>query len=484
MATKAQKIGKFVEEIKYEQIPESVIKKAKEQILGVLGAMYAGSQTNAAKILTKTTLNNFKGEQEASTFPSGEKTSIENAVYINAASTIALDYVDYLFAGHTGVSSVNVSLALGEKYKISGKELLTNVIIGNEIAGRVGASVLIGPLNGQTLSFIHLGSSVCITARILGLSAEETANALGIAYTIPTTCTYRGFMGPMAKILTAAVPAKVGLHSAYLAKEGFTGALDIFESPVGWCNFNADLPLTNFIDVSLGEFWVTETICYKIYPGCAYIDPMADCLLEIVQKNPDLDYREIEKIDVSGTILMPTMDDMSRPFTNLEELKRTKSHVALNFSVPYNAAVILIDKKLTPEQLSEERIFDPEVQKLIKKVNLMMDIGLTAKTAGIASGLSGGSIEDLQLKSGDEEKFKMYFGGKVVIKMKDGKRYRAKQAEPLGTPGNPYPIENKFKQEATSIKMPESQITKAIELIKNLEELKDINDLIPLLTIP
>ena len=71
----------------------------------------------------------------------------------------------------------------------------------------------------------------------------------------------------------------------------------------------------------------------------------------------------------------------------IEELKRTKSHVALNFSIPYNVAVILIDKKLTPEQFTEERIVDPEIQELAKKVRLSMDIGLTAKTAGITLNL-------------------------------------------------------------------------------------------------
>ncbi len=481
--TKAQNIGKFVKEISFDKIPKTVIKKAKDEILGVLGAMYAGSQTTPAKILTKCTLENFNGKSEATVFPSGDKTSVENAVYINAASTIALDYVDYLFAGHTGVSSVNTSLALGEKYKIGGKELLTNVIIGNEIAGRVGASVIIGPLNGQTLSFIHLASSACITGRILGLTIDEIANSLGIAYAIPTTCTYRGFMGPMAKLLTAAVPAKMGIHSAFLAKEGFTGALDIFENPVGWCNFNADVPLTDFIDVSLGEFWVTETICYKIYPGCAYMDPVADCLLEILEKNPALNVNEIEKIDVAGSIVMPTMDDMSRPFVDLEEIKRTKSHTVLNFYIPYNVAVMLIDRKLTPEQFTEERIFDPKIQTLAKKVNLTMDLGLTAKTAGITSGLGGGGMENLQLQASDAEKFKLYFGGKVVIKMKDGKKYKAKQEEPRGTPGNPYPIEKKFEQEARYIKMPENQIKKVIDTIQKLENIKDISELVSNLSI-
>lgn len=484
MATKAQNIGRFVKNLSYEKIPDAIIKKAKDQILGILGAMYAGSQTLAGKILRKSILENFDGRKEVTIFPTGEKTTLENAVYLNSASTMSLDYDDYLFAAHTGVSSVPVSLALGEKYKINGKELLTSIIIGNEIAGRVGASVIIGPLNGQSLSFVHLGSAACITGKILKLSEELIANSLGIAYAIPTTCTYRGFMGPMSKLLAAAIPIKIGIQAAYLAKEGFTGALDIFEHAVGWCNFNADHPLPQFIDISLGDFWVTETICYKIVPGCAYLDPVADCINEILQNNPDLDYHNIEKVDVAGNITMPTMDDLARPFTNLEELERTKSHVALNFYIPYNVAVMLIDKQLTPAQFSEERILDSEVHQLAQKVHTSMDLGLTAKTAGIASGLNAGArIEEVQLKRTDVDKFKMYFGAKIVIKMKDGTKFKAKQEEPLGTPGNPYPIENKFKQEAKAIKMPEKQILKVINTIQNIEKLKDINELIPLLYI-
>ena len=99
---------------------------------------------------------------------------------------------------------------------------------------------------------------------------------------------------------------------------------------------------------------------------------------------------------------MPTMDDLSRPFTNLEEIKRTKSHTALNFSIPYNVAVILIDKELTPDQFTEERVLDPEIQELSKKIRLSMDIGLTAKTAGIASGLTGSGTDELELKTKQE----------------------------------------------------------------------------------
>lgn len=482
--TKAEKIGEFVKNISFEKIPRTVIEKAKDQVLGVLGALYAGSQTLPAKIIKKCTIENFNGDKSATIFPSGEKTSIKTAVYINAVSTIALDYVDYLFAAHTGVSSVNTALALGEHFKINGKEFLTSIILGNEIAGRVGASAIIGPLNGQALSFVHLGSSACITGRLLGLSEEQIANSLGIAYTIPTTCTYRGIVSPMAKVLIAAVPTKLGIEAAYLAKDGFTGALDIFEHPIGWCNFNADLPLPHFIDISLGSFWVTETICYKMYPGCAYLSPVADAITKIFQKNPDLDYHNIESIEVSGQGLMTFMDDLFRPFVNLEELKRTKSHVALNFSIPYSVAVMLIDKELTPAQFAEKRILDPEVHQLAKRVHISVDLGLTSQTAGIFSVLNVKMGEQgKELKSTDAERFRMYFGAKMIIKMKDGKKYRAKETEPIGTPGNPYPIENKFKQEAKAIKIPEDQILKIIETVQNIEKLKDINDLISLLSI-
>jgi 2-methylcitrate dehydratase PrpD len=481
MATKAEKIAEWITSISYEKVPERVIRVAKQQIFGMLGACYAGSTTYGGKILLET-MKNYDTKPEATIFPSGFKTSILNALYVNAAFSMALDYDDYLGTVHTGTSSYAIPLALGEKLDISGKDYLTNLIIGNEIEGRVGLAVY-PPGEGQMQSFIHAAGGAAIAGKLLGLSKDELANAFGIAlYQAPITIPV-GFWGPHSKLLTSSVPAKIGVEAAFLAKNGFTGSKFIFEDPQGFCKYTSETNFEKVLDSDLGTAWMTESISFKIYPGCAYVDSIADAIFKILEKvkqsGKTLDHKEIESIKISNSLLSSMMDDMSRPFTNLEELKRVQSPVALNFYQPYNVAVILIDQKLTPEQFTVERFLEPNVHELAQKVEIAPDINFSAKSAQI---VPYGDIPNPNFHLGqwDFSKWKMYCGCKILIKMKSGEKWSAKVDIPTGAAGgNSYPMENKFSQEAKLVGMADSQINEAIQIVNNLENY-DIREVVKL----
>jgi len=484
MKTKAENIAEWIIKISYEKIPKNVIEIGKQQLLGMLGACYAGSTTIGGQIILET-IKSYNSKPEASIFPSGIKTSVLNALYTNCAFAMALDYDDYLLTTHTGTSAFSIPLALGEKLDISGKEFLTCLIIGNEVMGRVGLSIY-PPGEGQMQSFIHLAGGAVIGGRILGLSEKELTSALGIAFYQAPLSIPVGFWGPHSKMLTSSIPAKIGVESAYLAKNGFKGARTIFEDPQGFCKYFSESDLEKILDSDLGEAWVSLTLSMKIYPGCAYVDSIADAIFKILDKvkqsGKTLDYREIESIKISNSLLSSMMDDMSRPFTNLEELKRVQSPVALNFYQPYNVAVILIDQKLTPEQFTVERFLEPSVHELAQKVEIAPDIGFSGKSAQI---VPYGDIPNPNFHLGqwDFSNWKMYCGCKVLIKMKSGDKWSAKVDIPKGAAGgNPYPMENKFTQEAKLVGMADSQIKKAIQMIKNLENY-NIREVVKLLIV-
>jgi len=416
MTTLAEDLAKFVKNTTYDTIPKKIIELTKDQIISMLGAMYAGSKTEASEILRKTSINDLND--------------------------------------------------------------------GNEIGGRVGASILLGPSNGQLWSYIHQASSAAMTAKVLDLNETQIANSLGIAMYTNVVSVYRGFMGPQSKYLTSSIPTKIGVEAAYLAKNGFTGALDIFESPLGWCSMVADIPVPSFINSALGTGWVTETIAFKMVPGCAYVSPIADCLNKIFKEAPNLDYKAVKEVRVFGSILMSAMDDLSRPFISMEELNRVKTHVALNFNIPYNVAVMLIDKKMTPEQLTNQRYMDEKVHDLSKKVRTFSDLSMTTETVGLITGLGTKStVDELQIsfKEDKMEKLDMAFGAKMVIEMNDGTLYKAKIPSPSGSPANRVSIDPKLIQEGKYIGMNENQIKTILEKIKNMEQISNINDLIPLL---
>ena len=470
--TKSENIAEWVIDVKYKDIPKKIIDLTKQQIYGMLGATFSGSTTIGGQKLLET-IKDFGAREEATIIPSGIKTDVINALYANGAFAMALDYDDYLGTIHSGTTTYSVPLAFGEKHDITGEEYLTTMIIGNEIEGRVGMAIY-PPGEGQQQTFIHAAGTACMAGRILGLNKEQIANAIGISlYQIPTTIP-RGFFGPHSKLLSSSIPAQIGAQAAYLAKNGFTGALNMFEDPQGFLNFFGEDPILSVLDSKLGTHWLTETLTFKIYPGCAYVDSGADVTLKILQKyrektDSELDYHDIDKVIVKGSILSTMMDDMSRPFINIDELKRTQSAVALNFHLPFNIAIILMDKKLTTEQLTMEKILDPEVHKLMKKIQIKPDIQYSMKSAQI--------IDWKSIREGvgklDLENWKMFCGCKIKVKLKDGKSYSAKQDIPIGAAGGEkYDLKNKMIQEAKYIGMSEDQIQQIITSVENIESLK------------
>ncbi|MHA1405278.1 MAG: MmgE/PrpD family protein, partial [Candidatus Helarchaeota archaeon] len=470
--TKSSKMSEWILSVNFSDIPENVIALAKEQLLGMLGSNFAGSKTNGGTAIHET-VKEWGEREEATILPFGTKTSVLNALYVNSALPMALDYDDYLVTIHPGVSTYSVPLAFGEKFNIDGKEYLTNMIIGNEIEGRVGLSVY-PPGEGQMQTFIHAAGAVAMGGRILGLSLEQMINAFGIAlYQVPLSIP-RGFFGPQSKLLSSSIPAKTGAEAVFLAKKGLTGAADIFENPQGFCKYMSETLLTKVLDNDLGKAWLTNTISFKIYPGCAYVDAIADVMLEILAKyrekhDSELDANEIDQILVQNSLLSSMMDDMSRPFTSVEELKQVKSPVAVNFNQPLSCALILKHKKLVADILTLEEITDPFIHELAKKVKIKTDLKFSAMSAQVVP-YKDLDRDNFKFSDWKLQEWKMFCGCKVKVRMKDGRRFSAKTKIPIGAAGGKkYPMSKKFTREAKYVGMKDQQIQNILEAVKNLE---------------
>jgi 2-methylcitrate dehydratase PrpD len=364
--------------LKFEDLPERVVEKAKLQMLSVLGAIHSSAHTRAGKILIDTA-REFHGPGKSTLLPSGERASLAAASLCWAGLSVAQDYDCYLLFGHTGHSAVSSSLLCGEFTEADPKEILCAQIIANEIEGRIGASVLLGPHNGQGWSFIHLIGAAAATSRLLGLDAEKTGQAMAISMYQPTYVLYPGFMGPDSKLLTGGVPTMTGMQAAFLAKKGFTGALDILENHQGFFNHFAYYPLPMMVS-GLGKAWVTDTLAYKIYPGCAYIDTAVDSMFAIMaahkkETGEELDPDRIERITVRATALTVEMDNLSKVGISFDPL----NPVSINFSIPGNLALCLIHGQLTGAELYDENLEQNagRVIQLANKVKLSHDLEMT-----------------------------------------------------------------------------------------------------------
>ena len=121
------------------------------------------------------------GGGRSTVFVTGKSYAPAEAALANAAYSMAQDFDDIIWMGHTGHSAVFASLAVAEHEEKSTRDLLTAVVAANEIAGRIGGSCFFGPLNGQMWTFIHLVGAAAATAKLLQLSPAQTTHSLAIA---------------------------------------------------------------------------------------------------------------------------------------------------------------------------------------------------------------------------------------------------------------------------------------------------------------
>jgi 2-methylcitrate dehydratase PrpD len=344
MATELETLAAWAVGVRVGDVPERVLALARLQIRSVLASVYAGADTETGRACRAAALE-LGTTGAATVLPTGESAHAVGAVLATAPAAMAHDFDDYLFLGHTGHSAVLAALAVAEESGATLGDMLVAQVVANEIAGRLGAYVVVGPQNGQTWAHIHAAAAVVVAARLRGLDARTTADALAIALYQPHFTLFAGFMGSEAKAITAAQPMAAGLYAAALAARGIEGARDILDHRRGFAAAFAFVPLPRLLR-GLGRSWVSDSLSFKVYPGCAYIDGPVDAALE-ARGGRRLEADDIESVDIDATALTSGMEaicEEAAPDTSLDP-------IAVTFSARRSVAIALLAGELTPRQL-------------------------------------------------------------------------------------------------------------------------------------
>lgn len=379
MVTTAEILGDFAAGLHLEDVPERVLRKARHQTMAILGALYAGQSSPDAMAVRTVVAGRAVPHGRVPIVPGRDlrAASAEDSLLAASAATMAHDFDDYVFAGHTGHTAVLVPLLLGAELGSDGREALTAQVIANEVAARIGAAVAIGPHNGQMWAPIHAVGAACAAGRLLGLDATSIADAIAIALYSPPFPLMPGFMGSGSKLLTAALPAWMGLGAARLAAAGMRGARGIIEEAHGFLHHFSYAPARSFFG-GLGRAWLTDTIAYKVYPGCAYIGSAIDALLELSKRN-GLVAADVDSVDVHASIVTTAMQRLAEAHAPKGRL----TAVNINFSIPFNVALTLIHGRLDTRGLGPRALDEHEdtLRDLASRVKVRHDWELTARLA-------------------------------------------------------------------------------------------------------
>jgi 2-methylcitrate dehydratase PrpD len=433
--------------LKYDSIPAKVIERMKQHFLDFLAVSFGGSLMESSVAIMQG-VNDLTDSATGSCVVLGDSTLYppHYAALLNGTFAHTMDFDDTHRESimHPGATIFPTLLALAEETKASGKEFLTAAIVGYDVGTKVGKAhgPTASPIGFMRTSTLGLFASTAAGARLLGLTADQTKNAMGL--NISQAAGSMQFManGAWNNRIQAGLAAHNAILSLRMACRGFLGASDPIEGRFGYLALYAR-QIGYFFKAldGLGSDFEVMNTGIKPYPSCRQTHTAIDAITHMVSEN-ELVPADIEKVQIYLNQL--DYDAVGGP----TEIKAHPSTaVDAQFSVYFAAAVSAVHGCFTWD--SYQYIETLDIQNMIERIHVNIVPTLANMHAG------------------------------VTIVTRDGRQLVREPAPPKGDPENPMSweeIESKFKGLADKV-LGTSKTRSVSQLVNNLEMLPSLTDI-------
>jgi 2-methylcitrate dehydratase PrpD len=363
-----KKIAKFIKKTEFEQIPKRCIPLIVDPITDSIGVAYAAMNEELTKILFSTIHHAEENEAFKSfLFGTKNKASLTDSALFNGSVIHALDYDDTNHPAYAHPSShlVPVIIALGQQYGASGKDMITAYAIGIEMLGKLGRVMNMDHYGRGWHATSTMGTIAAVSAgaKLMDLSIDEISTALAIGASMASGI--RCNFGTMTKPFHAGLAARNGVLACTLAKQGFTGNKNVFETKHGFLQvFTTETPDISHFE-NLGAPFEIETeysICVKPYPSCGATHPSIEAAITLAEEN-DIQPQMVKDVRVGVNDIAPNILIYDHPTEPLQG----------KFSMQYCIAAAITYRKVNLATFSEEIVDSSEMQRLIKNVTMEID---------------------------------------------------------------------------------------------------------------
>ncbi len=454
---------------RFEDIDRETIDNTKTRIFDTIGCAIGGATLPDIISLVKM-VEDWGGKEEATIIGHGVRAPAHEVAFVNCTMCRGFDrgplayiFNDRIVPHHVSETTVLTALTLGESKGISGRELITALVVGDDLAARLhlandhplpgeyrkpGEGPPPGsiPQTGMMVSTPTYGAAA-IAGRLLGLNQRQMRNTLGLVGRSD------GFGGgiwdgaPTFKI-GQGTSARGGIVAALLAKGGWTGAIDPF---FGGSGFDGGGPRQydhpEMFTEDVGKKFYVEVL-FKPYLGGGPTQAPIAASVALVHKH-GIKADDIEEAILRTSPGVATGLHYARPY----KVGDYPTGDAL-FSYKYAVASALTRGTAQNKDYTEEAIRDPGVQALIGKITL--------------------ALAELDKTEGVE----------VEVRLKDGRTLSEYVAQAQGEPSRPLPREtlvNKFMEQVEFSQMVSRKAAEEIkELVDNLEEVDNVAKIVEL----
>ena len=365
--TIVSRLVEFVLKTSLADCPEPALVQIRRATLDTVGCMLAGVSEPVASIVREVARTEG-GLPLCTVVGTSLRTSPTWAALANGAAGHAQDFDDTSFAllGHPSVPLLATALACGEAEMADGGTVALAYAIGFEIDAVLGSALNPDHYMRGWHATSSIGTLGCAAAaaRILGLDADQTRHALGIAASLASGL--KENFGSMTKPYHAGHAARSGVLAAQLARAGMTASESALDGRQGYAAAFSSAALRADVFDALGQRWqlVTSGIAVKPYPSCALTHSAIDALVGLRDRH-GFTPAQVAAIEVGVHRVVPDVLRHDRPTSPLER----------KFSMPYCAAAAVAHGSVTLRDF-EDGPADPAVDALMPRVTMVVDPSL------------------------------------------------------------------------------------------------------------
>jgi 2-methylcitrate dehydratase PrpD len=283
-----RQLAAFAAGLRFDDIPAPVLRRAEDLMLDWLASVLAGAGARQVLAVERFARAMGPGDGLSQVLISRRNSSPVFAAMVNAAASHVAEQDDLHNSSvlHPATVVFPPALAAAQAEGCSGRQLLAAVVAGYEVGIRVGE--FLGRSHYKvfhTTGTAGTLAAAAATGRALGLTFEQMVHAFGSAGT--QAAGLWEFLRDAAdsKQLHTAHASAAGLTSAYLARDGFTGAQRILDGAQGMAaGMSQDADPSRLTD-RLGSRWALAETSFKFHASCRHTHPAADALQQVMAQH-------------------------------------------------------------------------------------------------------------------------------------------------------------------------------------------------------
>lgn len=446
-AKTTKEIAEWVCKTKYDDFGSEVVDYAKKLALSHLGMNVAGSTMSFGKIAMQY-VKDYSCSAEAGVVGGGFRTLAEYATVANGATSHTTELEDDSFPdGLYSCGAWPAALAFAEKMKLSGKDVIEALVIGYEVAARLAMAAPKAIAKGWVAPApLAIGTAVMV-AKMLDFNVDQTISAMSFAASQATGIARQTGSGP--HLIEAGFHGRDGICAAMLAKLGGVGNPTILEGPGGWMHLWGDAP---DFDLPLGEELRIMDVGIKKYPCCYLQQRNIDGVIDLIAEH-NISWEDVESVEHEINYTASLYLKYDQPETTDDA----------RFSLPHSTVAAFFEKEVFLPSFTDEKARDPRYIEARKKVKVT-----------VHPEWPGDLIRG--------------WNSPIAIRMKDGAEHKKICINARGDPALRLGSDAVMKKYIDCMDFAgifsREKAERAAELILTLDKIKDITEIMDILTFP